>query len=645
MQSTTKSPIAALLRPFDALTLLITAIGHDVGHPGVNNAFLVTLNAPLAQLYNDRSVLESFHCAAYSHILRRHWPAAFSGVEMRQLMISSILATDMGLHFEYMKKLGFMQEKLAENHGTDGWNGRLKEEYRTLACSLLIKCADISNVVRRAPFQIPSVKANKYQARRYDVASQWTLILTDEFSRQAQMEADLGIPSALFAPPVREPIELGHSQIGFMNMFAIPLFQGVTHVMPAMEFCVEELHKNVKSWEQRIEVEQLKKRKDSDDSVTKDAALSLKYLGTESPRTLMPKKSLSESPVTPRQGGISGQRTNGIYGNVRASPRFKALSDLPSSSDDEFSGYLENESLLGPSFAPSRHASRSVSAPLHTTSAPVLVDHPSRDTSYMQEINDTPAPNGMTIAHDAIREPPFSPSDAQNLSIRPRSGHAKYKESIQQRSSDGSASVSNSNPHSTPASNDWASQATSATTSKLPLSPSTQATSIMSQDSASVSTSVDQASQKTETTPPASSHRHLPGLSTSSTRDFGLMMGYGASSSSPAVPTSSMASAGMDADRNGNGGGDHKANGQVTIMESVRSLAKKPSRSRFKFWKKKPGVQGLSQGPGQNIPPMPGAKGSEDSITSEHMHGNGHGYGYPYSQTPAASGTENGGRL
>jgi 3',5'-cyclic-nucleotide phosphodiesterase len=141
------SPIAALIRPFDALTLLVTAIGHDVGHPGVNNAFLVKLNAPLAQLYNDTSVLESFHCAAYSQILRRHWPAAFSGVEMRKLMISSILATDMGLHFDYMKNLGFLQEKLHENGGTDGWNGRLIEEQRTLACGLLIKCADISNVV------------------------------------------------------------------------------------------------------------------------------------------------------------------------------------------------------------------------------------------------------------------------------------------------------------------------------------------------------------------------------------------------------------------------------------------------------------------------------------------------------------------
>lgn len=62
-------------------------------------------------------------------------------------MISSILATDMGLHFDYMRKLGYLQEKVFQNGGTEGWNGRLLEEQRALACSLLIKCADISNVV------------------------------------------------------------------------------------------------------------------------------------------------------------------------------------------------------------------------------------------------------------------------------------------------------------------------------------------------------------------------------------------------------------------------------------------------------------------------------------------------------------------
>lgn len=141
------SPIAALLKPFDALTLLISAIGHDVGHPGVNNAFLVALNAPLAQLYNDKSVLESFHCAAYSQILRRYWKPAFGDIAMRALLINTILATDMGLHFKYMADLGNLQQKVHDNAGTDGWSPQVLEEYRTLTCGLLIKCADISNVV------------------------------------------------------------------------------------------------------------------------------------------------------------------------------------------------------------------------------------------------------------------------------------------------------------------------------------------------------------------------------------------------------------------------------------------------------------------------------------------------------------------
>lgn len=142
-----KSPMAALLGPFEALTLLITAIGHDVGHPGVNNGFLVTLKAPLAQLYNDRSVLESFHCAAYSQILRRYWPAAFGDAKMRSLLISSILATDMALHFDYMKKMKVLRDKLHEHSGIEHWKPQMVEEQTSLMCALLIKCADISNVV------------------------------------------------------------------------------------------------------------------------------------------------------------------------------------------------------------------------------------------------------------------------------------------------------------------------------------------------------------------------------------------------------------------------------------------------------------------------------------------------------------------
>ncbi|KAI9789871.1 MAG: 3',5'-cyclic-nucleotide phosphodiesterase [Candelina submexicana] len=240
---TRQSPVALLLKPFEALTLLISAIGHDVGHPGVNNAFLIALNAPLAQLYNDRSVLESFHCAAYSQILKRYWPAAFQA-DMRTLLIKTILATDMGLHFDYMRDLGYLQEKLHHNNNsTDGWNAKSLTEYATLTCGILIKCADICNV-----------------ARNYGVAAQWATKLTDEFASQGSMEKDLGMPSALFGgPPVRDSIiKMGESQIGFMNIFALPLFQAVTDVLPAMTFAVREMQCNMKIWNGKIEDEKLK---------------------------------------------------------------------------------------------------------------------------------------------------------------------------------------------------------------------------------------------------------------------------------------------------------------------------------------------------------------------------------------------------
>lgn len=143
-----RSEVASILTPFDALGLLITAIGHDVGHPGVNNSFLIKLNAPLAQLYNDKSVLEAFHCAAFSQILRRHWPAAFKNTKMRASMISSILATDMGIHNQFMEHMNRVRE---EYHSTRGggkkWSPSDPESCRMLLCALLIKCADIGNVV------------------------------------------------------------------------------------------------------------------------------------------------------------------------------------------------------------------------------------------------------------------------------------------------------------------------------------------------------------------------------------------------------------------------------------------------------------------------------------------------------------------
>ncbi|KAF3045622.1 3',5'-cyclic-nucleotide phosphodiesterase [Didymella heteroderae] len=317
-QTNERSPIAALLKPFDALTLLISAIGHDAGHPGVNNAFLVALNAPLAQLYNDRSVLESFHCAAYSQILRRYWPKVFSDIAMRKLMINNILATDMGLHFKYMSDLGSLQEKIAHDKGvTDSWSVKVREEHKDLTCGLLIKCADICNV-----------------ARKFETAAKWANILTDEFSNQGLMEEELQMPSCLFGgPPVRDDmIKLGESQIGFMNIFARPLFEAVTDILPAMRFAVDEILTNKAIWDSRIDQEKQRRK-------TK-GPLNLNLLQasfapdpTPSPFSGGPSKhpdvSIPAPPTVQEDGGRRGSNGS-VPGGVQGSRRSSAAIALAS---------------------------------------------------------------------------------------------------------------------------------------------------------------------------------------------------------------------------------------------------------------------------------------------------------------------------
>ncbi|KAH8673590.1 hypothetical protein BX600DRAFT_508839 [Xylariales sp. PMI_506] len=412
-----KSPLEVLLRPFEALTLLISAIGHDVGHPGVNNGFLITLNAPLAQLYNDRSVLESFHCAAYSQILRRYWPTVFEDTKMRNLMISTILATDMGLHFEYMGKLGGLQKKLGENNSTEAWDNRTIETETALACALLIKCADISNV-----------------ARRYDAATKWMYILCDEFSRQASMESQIGISSSLVAEPKKDFLTLVKAQLAFMNLFAAPLFQQVADVLPAMQYTVDEIAHNRALFERALQ--------DFADA-TEDRKL--------------PVVDDTTSPSAPSVVMASEDFRDSSSGKTLEAP-------IPSGS--EFRAEMREAGL-----APSDQ-----------------VQHiPNMHEEY-KELNGVSGQFG----EDFVEGDPFNMSDGENRGF----GH-----NGKQRCSE-TTDGSNSGPYS----GDWASQATSATTGKMPLSPSTQGTSIISQESLERPSSV---SVPTITTPDTS-HLAIP---------------------------------------------------------------------------------------------------------------------------------------
>jgi hypothetical protein len=234
-----------LLTPTEALILLVSAIGHDVGHPGVNNAFLVASNHHLARIYNDKSVLENYHCAAYSQLLRRHWPALSTITHFRSTMISTILATDMQRHFEYMGYLSDLKQKIEKSTpDLADWSEKDKVHARDLVMALLLKAADISNV-----------------ARPFDISSQWAKILMHEFARQGQLESELQIPTCLFGGPPDEKdlLAAAQSQKGFMNLFSLPLFRGISEVMPQISCTLTELESNKQTWEKKIADETLRR--------------------------------------------------------------------------------------------------------------------------------------------------------------------------------------------------------------------------------------------------------------------------------------------------------------------------------------------------------------------------------------------------
>lgn len=55
--------LLSALENIENLAIIIACFGHDVGHPGLNNRFLVYNREEIATTYNDNSVLENMHAS------------------------------------------------------------------------------------------------------------------------------------------------------------------------------------------------------------------------------------------------------------------------------------------------------------------------------------------------------------------------------------------------------------------------------------------------------------------------------------------------------------------------------------------------------------------------------------------------------
>lgn len=236
------------------------------------------------------------------------------------------------------------------------------------------------------------------------------------------MENELEIASSLMSQPKNDKLSLAKAQLGFMNLFAIPLFQGVADIMPGLQYCVEELESNKALFEDTVSQEQAKQ----------EPRPRLLRDGTFSPRTM----SFVGTP-TPRKETAPAAEEEG--------------SGIASTSGKQ--AVMEG---MAPAAASTLSSYSTAARPASSSSKP----QPSASHDEPIEVN------GISTQFDAVAD--FAASDPFNLHER-QFGAGKHRSS---EATEGSTSA-----HGT---GDWASQDTNG---KLPLSPSTQGTSIISKDS------------------------------------------------------------------------------------------------------------------------------------------------------------------
>ncbi|KAG2484698.1 hypothetical protein HYH03_016527 [Edaphochlamys debaryana] len=212
----------AWLKPLERLSVLLSALCHDLDHDGHSNSFHVNSSSELARIYNDQSVMENHHCAMSFAILSRN-DCNVLGVlspeeqrAARKIIISCVLCTDMANHF------ALTQEFQKHNVVYDPES----ESDRLLFLKVALHAADIGNAVR--PFHV-----NHAMSRR----------VHREFESQAEEEVRMGLP-VTFAVDTADHVMCARVELNFLDYVVTTLWERLVDVLPELAPRLQQLKVN-----------------------------------------------------------------------------------------------------------------------------------------------------------------------------------------------------------------------------------------------------------------------------------------------------------------------------------------------------------------------------------------------------------------
>jgi hypothetical protein len=237
-----RSGIIPTLSTMERFALAVAALCHDLEHPGISNLELLQSRRQYYSMYSSSSNLDggtSGGSGGSVHLEKHHTRVAFQLMVVdevdllrgfstsryyafRDCVFKLILATDMSRHGEYLERM----QKFAD---TDPGGNSISCD-KQLAMELLVKSADISNVIK--PF---------------DAAKKWAVRIADEFFAQGDMEREHGLKVTPICNRVKQT-RVG-LQKGFYDHVAVRFYGLIESVFPRLRGSFEYLYENRKEWD------------------------------------------------------------------------------------------------------------------------------------------------------------------------------------------------------------------------------------------------------------------------------------------------------------------------------------------------------------------------------------------------------------
>lgn len=208
------------------LSACIAAAGHDMKHPGLQNQFLVMSDDPIAQTYNDQSVLENYHLSQLYTLFSADETNIFKKFARnirhysRKIISDMVLATDMQRHTDRLERFKNRME--------------LNDQERLLiTLQFILKCADIS-----------------HSFLNFDLHSDWAFRLQQELFSQGDLEKSLSLPVSMFAERNNPSTTIWHNQTGFFRLIVLPMIRAMVEHFPVLQMYCDRAEANYRKWKE-----------------------------------------------------------------------------------------------------------------------------------------------------------------------------------------------------------------------------------------------------------------------------------------------------------------------------------------------------------------------------------------------------------